>query len=156
MAIVLDWILRSNNPAVTNIIPDDFNYSYDLLNQSLQISQPPGKTLRYQEREYGINLGWGNEATGDNIRFRKVDGSTTPIMYGEVIALRVNNGKWVKYGHREYGINLVWSDDPVYEWKFIGPTPGAVISMNEVVGLYNTALNDTVQYAEREYGINLR
>jgi hypothetical protein len=74
MAIALDWRIRSNNPAVGYVIHDEDNFSYDLSNDANH-----NKTLRYQEREYGINLGWGDEATGDNIRFRKPDGSTTAI-----------------------------------------------------------------------------
>jgi hypothetical protein len=116
------------------------------------------KTLRYEEREYGINLGWGNTDTGDNIRFQRPSGSKAPIVYEEDIAICVNNGKWVKYGEREYGINLVWSDDPVFEWKIKGQSPGVVVTKDQIVGLSNNVVPPspkTVMYGERRYGINL-
>ena len=148
MAITLDWIIKSNNTSMSNVIPEDFTFTYDLVNDSIK------KSLRYGERDNGINLVWGNEETGDNIRFRRQSGSNDLLRFEESIAINVNNGGWLKYGERDEGINLVWSNVPVFEWTIKGLNAEA-ITTNQVVGLFNQKVSDTLEYGERDNGINL-
>ncbi|MDC0744150.1 hypothetical protein [Polyangium mundeleinium] len=78
--------------------------------ERIAISVEGGGYLRYQEREYGINLVWSNEpayewrlrggTAGNNVRI-----GSSVILWNDVI----HNS--VVYCHREYGINLRWATD---------------------------------------------
>ncbi len=129
------------------------------------------KCFYYGEREYGINLVWGN-CINPNVTFLRKAGPG-PIHYGEQVAIKINNADktnpkvgqgFLRYQKREYGINLAWSNEPVYEWiirSAAGPemdgkdvlTRGA---LNSLLGLYNEVEPDFLLYCSRKYGINLR
>jgi hypothetical protein len=114
-----------------------------------------GDVLAYGVREEGINLVWQNVDGQENVRFYKVGGGV--IRYGDRVALYVQGGAYVKYGEREQGINLVWSSTRVYDWEFVGGTPGAPVVTGTPYfhGLRNTTVQQFVVYGERRNGINL-
>jgi hypothetical protein len=113
----------------------------------------------YGSQEYGINLVWDDpDPTSPSIRFLPLSGATTPITYGERVAIHVRGGGYLRYGEREYGINLKWSDSPVYEWRLRGDSPpnNTPIDITNSVGLFNTVSSDYLFYDPRRHGINLK
>src|SRR4051812_33679933 len=44
------------------------------------------KSLRYEKRDYGINLGWGGSSSSRNISIERQGAQTTPIAFGEQVA----------------------------------------------------------------------
>ena len=104
----------------------------------------PDRYLQHENQTYGINLGWtdnASAATRAKVTRWFVDrpGSTDgPVTYGERIAL--GNGKdpsFIRYADRVVGVNLDWSNKPVYEWRFVGGTPGTPIKDGATVAIYN-------------------
>src|SRR5262249_51427446 len=47
------------------------------------------QSVRYQSRDYGINLGWDDKSAGRNITLRRQGTSTQPLVFGEPIAIAV-------------------------------------------------------------------
>jgi hypothetical protein len=113
-------------------------YSFTLYNQI------NGRTLGYEERTFGINLGWVG-SKGNLQWVLKRD-----FRYGDKLALvNTKADDYVAYGSRSVGINLVWKNYPVYEW---------VVNWDPTTkrfSLYNTAARDYVVYGERSFGVNL-
>jgi hypothetical protein len=115
-----------------------------------------GKSLKYQSRDYGINLGWDTTNTAKAVSVERQGSDQSPIRYGERIAIRVQGGGYLRYKEREYGINLVWSSTPVYEFELTGGLYGARVRAGTPFGIYDTEHGDYVVYGSRTYGINLR
>lgn len=116
---------------------------------------PNNQSMRYGEREYGINLVWDGRADLGNVTIERRSGSNA-IRFGEPVAIRIQNGGYIRYQEREYGINLVWSSQAIYEWEVTGGSTGQAVPLNRQVGLFNRTHGDHLVYGEREYGINLR
>jgi hypothetical protein len=114
-----------------------------------------GKSLKYQSRDYGINLGWDATNTTKAITVERQGSDPSPIRYGERIAIRVQGGGYLRYKEREFGINLVWSSTPVYEFELTG-VYGARVRAGTPFGIYDREHGDYVVYGSRTYGINLR
>lgn len=109
-----------------------------------------GRTLGYQERRWGINLGWVGQKGNNEWVFQRQDGSKGKLAPGEKVALRnIEADDYVAYGKRAWGINLVWKNSPVYEWTVKWDPESGRFS------LYNSAAGDYVVYGERPTGINL-
>ena len=113
------------------------------------------RSLRYGERENGIELVWDRSATLANVELVRSGGGTT-VCYGDRIAIRVAGGGHLRYGERDEGINLVWSSSPVYEWVIAGDRPTTPVPIRRRVQLVNVDHGDYLCYAERDTGINLR
>ena len=113
------------------------------------------RSLRYGERENGIELEWDRSATLANVELVRSGGGTT-VRYGDRIAIRVAGGGHLRYGERDEGINLVWSSSPVYEWVIAGDRPTTPVPIRRRVQLVNVDHGDYLCYAERDTGINLR
>jgi hypothetical protein len=107
-----------------------------------------GYHLRYKEREYGINLGWGKQPNPD-FQFVKQGGGA--INCGDKVALFSNAGGYIRYGKRKWGINLIWSQTPVYEWEIrnLDNKKGTPIMPNTSVALYNSVANDFIRFCKR-------
>jgi hypothetical protein len=116
---------------------------------------PNDQSIRYGEREYGINLVWDGAADLGNMTIERSRG-TNAIRFGDAIAIRIQNGGYLRYEEREYGVNLVWSSQALYEWEVTGGIIGQAVALNRQVGLFNRTHGDHLVYGEREYGINLR
>jgi hypothetical protein len=127
------------------------------------------KSLRYEQRDNGINLGWDDKSPGRNITFSRKGTSRQAFVFGEPIAIYVSGGGYLRYKKRDTGINLDWSATPEYEWEFTGGTPGTRVrgeNQTEViqrlkqsswrVRLYNRIHGDYLLYGGRDQGINLR
>jgi hypothetical protein len=145
-----DWHIEPDGSGAD--VRPDTGHSYDLFN--LNVS----KVLRYGEREYGINLVWGDLGSADeSIGFARASSGSGPIQFRERIAIRVRGGRYLRYGEREYGINLVWSDQPIFEWHIEGDggATGNVIR-GIPIALFNETHSDYLFYDPRRYGINLK
>jgi len=113
------------------------------------------RSLKYGEREYGINLVWDRSAESRNITFDSgAPGSV--IAFGDSVSIHVNGGGHLDYAEREYGINLDWSQQATRQWVIGGGTPGTAVRPRTRLRLTNTEHGDYLVYGEREYGINLR
>jgi hypothetical protein len=116
-----------------------------------------GQTMEYGERPKGINLVWAKG--GVNFRFYRLAGHTAgggAVLYGERIAIHVDDGGYLKYATRKYGINIKWSSTPVYEWEIRGHAAlGTRVNYNDVFGLYNRTSGKHMIYGHRPYGIDL-
>jgi hypothetical protein len=110
-----------------------------------------GERLVYEERTWGINLGWSKTASG-NVLFERADGASDPLRYGEPIAIRIKDQGYLCYGSRSHGIDLVWSDSPKYEWRILGGNPRDLIDSTLPVSLYNETNQDYVIKGLRELG----
>ncbi len=104
--------------------------------------------LRYEERKFGINLGWKKEEAA-NIKFEKQGGGK--INCGDKIAIHVKGGGYLKYEKREWGINLVWSSTPIYEWELRTSEnkKGTPVMSSTKIGIYNSVENDFMGYCIR-------
>jgi hypothetical protein len=114
------------------------------------------KSIRFGERESGINLVWDDAADLANISMHRRDEAGGPVAYGEHLAIRVDGGGFIHYREREHGINLVWSETPVHQWEITGGTFGRPVALTRRVGLFNRFHGDHMVYGERPSGINLR
>lgn len=152
MSDQLNWFIVPSDDSTTTLDPTA-SAEYDLVNEYAI------KRLIYQEREYGINLGWADlDPTAPALNVVRQGSDTTPIRYGELVAIRIRGGGYLRYGQRDYGINLKWSEDPVYEWQFAGSgsSMGMDVRLGDAVGLVNNTAGDTLFYDPRRYGINLK
>jgi hypothetical protein len=117
------------------------------------------RSLRYGEREWGINLEWDRAMRLGNISFERSSESRDPIRYDEPIAILIKRDKdsaYLRYETRRFGINLSWSSGPLYEWKLGGGKPGDHVDISKSVSLYSMVEKDYLVYCERPLGINLR
>jgi hypothetical protein len=81
------------------------------------------KYLRYQERDYGINLVWDAKPFYEWQIFGGRVGTTIVKLPGgrglvePVVSLsNVRKNSFLVYGRREYGINLAWSNIDVRQF----------------------------------------
>jgi hypothetical protein len=174
-SILLQKRLDRLKEELKRCLEDQFDWTAKPVSGSQIISETPvllrnvteDKCFSYGEREYGINLVWGN-CTNPNVTFVREAGPGS-IHYGELVAMRITNADasnpkvgngYLRYQKREYGINLVWSNTPVYEWILRSPDgpqlDGKVVDPNLRVGLWNEVEPDFLLYCERSKGINLR
>jgi hypothetical protein len=125
------------------------------------------KYVSYGKRTWGINLVW--QAKNErplNFTIARSSGSSEPLRYGELIALREKTGGYLAYKQRDYGINLGWSSQPAYEWEVQGGPTGNIVMpgrlgdypgyiSDTLFALYNRSSRSFLVYGERKYGINL-
>lgn len=118
-----------------------------------------GKYVIYQERTYGINLGWSDSPVYQWILRKEGlphDQQGVAVQPGDVVGLfNERAGDYVVYGEREYGINLRWlrdqhtiPRDQPYNWCVEGAPPSHF-------SLRNLSINKYLVYQVRKYGINL-
>ena len=113
------------------------------------------RSVKYGEREYGINLVWDRASDIRNITFD----SGTPgavIQFGQPVSIHVQGGGHLDYAERENGINLVWRAAPTRQWLIGGGATGTPIKIRTAIRLTNTEHGDYLVYGERDRGINLR
>jgi hypothetical protein len=146
---VLEWGVLGPAKSVKTVVPDA-DHDYDLLNVKI------GSAIVYGERTFGINLVWSDPYHSNNVRFARQDGKTTPIKYGQQVAINIRRGGWLVYKKRSVGINLGWSDSPRYEWRIDGGDPKDNVVIPGLIALHNSVENDWIMYVPREFGINLR
>jgi hypothetical protein len=149
MAQQMDWIIVPEDIKVTTVAPQP-RHTYDLFNVTT------AEALVYQERDWGINLGWGDPAKSSNIRFERKSGSREPIKFGELVAINVRRGNYLVYKRRDTGINLGWSNTPKFEWRIMGGEIRDAVKIGDSVGLFSTVENDYLMYERRDWGINLK
>jgi hypothetical protein len=113
-------------------------------------------SVRYGEREHGINLVWDGAADLANVSLHRAGGANGPLTFGEHLAVEIDGGGFLRYQEREYGINLVWSESPVHQWEVTGGVFGRAVPLTESVSLFNRRHGDHIVYGKRRYGINLR
>ncbi|WP_433295571.1 hypothetical protein ACQP2F_36155 [Actinoplanes sp. CA-030573] len=128
----------------------------------------PRKFLQYEEQQFGINLGWTDDAEPATARrvarwFLARPGTANgPLLYGEPVALA--NGKdpsFLRYKTRQFGINLDWSHDPVFEWKVAGGKAGQPVHTADNVAIYNSRVDvegghgDFFVHFQRQIGANI-
>src|SRR3954453_11798384 len=113
-------------------------------------------SVRYGERDYGINLVWDEAVDLGNVSLHSATNPSGRITFGEHVAIRVEGGGYLKYQEREYGINLVWSQSPVHEWEVTGGVFGHPVRLASPVRIFNRLHGDHVLYGIRLWGINLR
>lgn len=152
MSDQLNWYIIPSDNSLTTIVPNEA-HAYDLFNETVL------QRLIYGSQQYGINLVWDDpDPATPSISFVPLSGATTPILYGERVAIHVRGGGYLRYGERDNGINLNWSDTPVYEWRLRGDSPpsNAPVDLTKAVGLFNIRHNDYLFYDPRRRGINLK
>jgi hypothetical protein len=114
------------------------------------------RSVRYGEREYGINLVWDRVADLANVTLVRSGADEDPVRFGERLAVRVRGGGYLRYQEREYGINLVWSDGPVYEWMVGGRHLAGPVRLRQRFRIVNLEHGDYLVYGVHDFGINLR
>ncbi len=126
--------------------------SYNLKNKALR------KFLQYENQNWGINLGWTDDAspeTGKRVArwfFTRRTGSG-PVTYGETIALANGHGEsFLHYAERDRGINLNWSREPVFEWRLLGGKPGQPVERGRYLAIYNLKAALFFCYFDRNLG----
>jgi hypothetical protein len=118
----------------------------------------PRKFLQYEEQDFGINLGWTDDAepaTGLRVArwFFTAPAGVTSVRYGDKIALANGGGKsFVHYAERTWGINLDWSSSPVFEWQLLGRPKGTPVSRGEYLAIYNLKTQHFWMYFDRNVG----
>jgi hypothetical protein len=105
---------------------------------------PEGYAVARAVDEHRADLGWTDDAsaaTGARVArwfFNRQCAGSGPVTYGEVLAIgNGNQPSFVKYQERTFGINLGYSDEPHYEWRILGGTPGRPVSCGDLVAIYN-------------------
>jgi hypothetical protein len=114
------------------------------------------RSLRFGNRENGIDLVWDEANDLGNIVLHNESGTNAQIRYGDTIGIEVDGGGFLYYAERDEGINLRFATSRVTEWEVTGRSIGEPVQIGERVGLLNTAHGDHMVYAERDEGINLR
>lgn len=110
--------------------------------------------IRYENRRYGINLGWSEDPVLE-WEFRRA-GAAGDVDPGLPLALYNRTAAdCVVYAEREYGINLRWARDArradPQEWAVEGEFP--VLRLKNLVAARRG--DAYLLYGERDYGINL-
>ena len=119
-------------------------------------NEPNNASLRYQRREYGINLVWNSSSNNRDVSLERPAHVPGVIRFGEPVAVRIRGGGYLHYKEREYGINLEYVGTPVYEFELTGGRTGEAVPSGTRLRLYNRTHGDYIVYGERKYGINLR
>ena len=117
------------------------------------------KFLQWEHQDWGINLGWTDDAepaTAARVKrwfFTRSGAGDGPIRYGETIA--IGNGgdpSFIRYAPRPFGINLKWSDGPVFEWRILGGRIGQAVRTNDPVAIYNAKNGQCLIYFDQNVG----
>jgi hypothetical protein len=114
------------------------------------------RSIRFGDRENGIDLVWDDATDLENVVFHNASGSVAPLRYGDLVGIDVDGGGFLYYAEQDEGINLRYSGARVTEWEVTGRSIGVEVEAGQTVGLLNTAHGDHMVYAERPTGINLR
>ena len=129
---------------------------------ALASSEAGNTFLQYEEQNWGINLGWTDQADAATQKkvsrwfFARQDGTGQPFNYGETIALAYGTGRsFLKYAERSQGINLDWSSPPVYEWQVLGGTEGTPVQLGHQVAIWNTRVEQFFVHFDRNAGGNI-
>jgi hypothetical protein len=127
--------------------------SYNLKNKLTR------KYLQYEEQNWGINLGWTNDAsaqTGKRVSrcfFARENGTGGPVNYGDALALGYGTHRsFLYYTGRPRGINLDWSGPPIFEWVILGGKTGSPVKRNTSVAILNRRVNEFFVYFDRNLG----
>jgi len=122
----------------------------------------PRKFLQYEEQQFGINLGWTDDASPATARrvarwFVTLQGNTDrAVRYGDVIALANGKGdSFVRYAVRTWGINLDWSHNPVFEWQLLGGRTGQPVARGQYLAIYNRKVRRFFVYFDRNVGADI-
>jgi hypothetical protein len=117
------------------------------------------KFLQYEHQDFGINLGWTDDAepatAGRVSRWflalpNKAD---RPIRFGEPIAMGYGKDpSFVHFGSRTFGINLDWSNKPVYEWVVLGGRIGQPVLQDKYLAIYNRTAKHFFMFFDRNVG----
>ncbi|WP_181774952.1 hypothetical protein [Amycolatopsis pittospori] len=104
----------------------------------------PRKFLQWEEQDFGINLGWTDDAspsTGVRVSrwfAARPGGATAQVKYGEPIALGYGKSpSFIRYENRTFGINLGWSKTPVFEWRLLGGVTGRPVECGDRLAIHN-------------------
>jgi hypothetical protein len=93
------------------------------------------------------------------------DNAPSPLKYGDMVAITmpesaIYQGKpiatYLMYTKQATGINLGWLKGGSAQWVIEGGPKGTPVSAKAKFSLYNIVAKDSVVYAERDNGINLR
>jgi hypothetical protein len=85
-----------------------------------------------------------------------------PLKFGDTVAIAMPGSATSKvnlylvYKEQESGINLTFETWTGEHWEIRGGPIGTPVPTNAKISLYNKAAKDSLIYAEREHGINLR
>jgi hypothetical protein len=130
--------------------------SYNLKNRV------PIKFLQYEEQNWGINLGWTDDASPDTAKrvarwfFTRSGAGNGPVTYSETIALANGTGdSWLHYSERPRGINLDWSSRPVFEWQLLGRKAGEPVQRDQYLAIFNKKANLFFVHFDRDAGGNI-
>jgi hypothetical protein len=150
------WTVGSDAPG--DVLPksrfgDHPERSYNLKNRA------PRKFLQYEEQDFGINLGWTNDAEPATAKrvarwfFATSTGGDRPVRYGDKIALANGTGdSFLHYADRSWGINLDWSRTPVFEWQLLGGSAGQPVHRSDYLAIYNLKTKNFWLYFDRNVG----
>lgn len=115
--------------------------------------------IKYESRDYGINLVWSNVPVYE---WKFMNGSSTSVLPANTpIALyNLTANDYVVYAERDYGINLKWQRDTkvtnANDWQ----VEGMLLGMQPCIFLRNVTqlrknTKSYITYGERDKGINL-
>jgi hypothetical protein len=135
------WRFDIYNPSHTLLSKNSFDNpgrNYNLWNRRTR------DFLRWEHQDWGINLGWTDDATrktaGKVSRWflRRPGTNSSPLRYGEKLALGYGRDpSFIRYSHRTVGINLKWDYSPSYEWRLLGGTRNRPVLSGKPVAIYN-------------------
>jgi hypothetical protein len=127
--------------------------SYNLKNKLTE------RFLQYEEQNWGINLGWTENASAETAKrvsrwfFARQEGTGGPVRYGETIALANGKGRsFLHYEGRPRGINLDWSNPPIFEWQVLGGKTGSPVQRGSHVAIFNVKVHEFFTYFDRNLG----
>jgi len=118
----------------------------------------------WEKQKLGVNLGYSDDATTETAHkmarwfFRRQDGSTRKVRYGELIAMGYGTApSFYKYAVTTIGINLENTGTPSYEWRLIGPpgTAGQPVKTGQWLAIWNEVEDGFLIYFDRDAGVDL-
>jgi hypothetical protein len=118
----------------------------------------------WEKQMFGVNLGYSDDATTETARkmarwfFRRQDGSTRKVRYGELIAMGYGTSpSFYKYAVTNVGINLQNTGTPSYEWRLIGPpgTAGRPVTTGQWLAIWNEVEDGFLIRFDRNLGVDL-
>ena len=117
------------------------------------------KFLQWEDQDFGINLGWTDDASpATALRvsrwfFTSPSDDPSPIRYGQSMALGYGTSpSYIHYAERTFGVNLDWSATPRFEWKLLGGTIGQEVRSGDWLALFNQTAGDCLIYFDRTVG----